>query len=96
MSSAAESYTQAAKSKHNFVLKKFIYDEQAYKDNLEMIAKLESKFTVQKGNLEKRCYFNFSELYIAYAHLKVIRTYIDGILRFGIPPQFLMCTIKVN
>jgi V-type H+-transporting ATPase subunit C len=27
-------------------------------------------------------------------HLKVIRTYIDGVLRFGIPPRFFMSIIK--
>lgn len=27
-------------------------------------------------------------------HLKVMRVYIDGVLRFGIPPTFYMCTIK--
>ena len=27
-------------------------------------------------------------------HLKVIRAYIDGVLRFGIPPKFFMGIIK--
>ena len=27
-------------------------------------------------------------------HLKVIRTYIDGVLRFGIPPRFFMSIVK--
>jgi len=28
------------------------------------------------------------ELFIALMHFKVIRAYIDGVLRFGIPPRF--------
>ena len=35
-----------------------------------------------------RCYFAFSELFIALMHLKVMRVFIDGVLRFGIPPKF--------
>lgn len=27
-------------------------------------------------------------------HLKVMRTYIDGVLRFGIPPKFFLSIIK--
>jgi hypothetical protein len=27
-------------------------------------------------------------------HLKVMRTYIDGVLRFGIPPKFFMGIVK--
>ena len=28
------------------------------------------------------------------SHLKIMRTYIDGVLRYGIPPQFVMGVIK--
>lgn len=35
----------------------------------------------------------FSEIAVASGHLKVIRTYIDGVLRFGIPPKFLTCLV---
>ncbi len=27
-------------------------------------------------------------------HLKVMRTFIDGVLRFGIPPNFFICIVK--
>lgn len=31
---------------------------------------------------------NMADLFIALMHLKVIRAYIDGVMRFGIPPKF--------
>jgi len=31
---------------------------------------------------------------VALVHLKVMRTYIDGVLRFGIPPKFFLGVIK--
>jgi V-type H+-transporting ATPase subunit C len=37
---------------------------------------------------------NFQDLFQALVHLKIMRTYIDGVLRFGIPPEFLMGVIK--
>lgn len=53
----------------------------------------EKKKTLGK-NLEKRCVLLYGELFISAIHLKVMRVYIDGVLRFGIPPTFNMLTIK--
>ena len=41
-----------------------------------------------------RCYFAFSELFIALMHLKVMRVFIDGVLRFGIPPKFYIGIVR--
>lgn len=35
-------------------------------------------------------YFNFQQLFNGLLHLKIMRTFIDGVLRFGIPPKFFM------
>lgn len=35
----------------------------------------------------------FQSTFVALMHLKVIRAYIDGVLRFGIPPRFYMGTV---
>ena len=43
--------------------------------------------------LYKRGLFAFSELYIALVHLKVMRAFIDGVLRFGIPPRFALAIV---
>ena len=40
------------------------------------------------------CQHNFQELFQALLHLKIMRTFIDGVLRFGIPPKFFMGIIK--
>ena len=44
--------------------------------------------------MANRSYFAFSELFVALMHLKVMRTYIDGVLRFGIPPQFYLAIVR--
>jgi V-type H+-transporting ATPase subunit C len=38
----------------------------------------------------------YGELYLSYMHLKVMRVYIDGVLRFGIPPTFHMFCIDTQ
>lgn len=36
----------------------------------------------------------FDELFQALIHLKVMRVFIDGVLRFGIPPNFAITIMK--
>lgn len=38
--------------------------------------------------------YNFMDLFVAHTHLKIMRTFIDGVLSFGIPPKFYMGIIK--
>jgi V-type H+-transporting ATPase subunit C len=41
-------------------------------------------------------FYNFAELFQALMHLKIMRTYVDGVLRFGIPPKFYLGIISPN
>lgn len=36
----------------------------------------------------------FGELFVALIHLKIIRIFIDSVLRFGVPPKFCSCIFK--
>jgi V-type H+-transporting ATPase subunit C len=60
--------------------------------------KLMSQLQVDLKNLNIKimnvCFFNFQELFQALLHLKIMRTYVDGVLRFGIPPKFYLGIIK--
>lgn len=53
-----------------------------------MVTKLKEDQRKLGQELEKRCSLLFGELYISAMHLKIMRVYIDGVLRFGIPPEF--------
>lgn len=39
---------------------------------------------------------NFSEAYQALAHLKVVRTYVESVLRFGLPADYFAVTVRPN
>lgn len=39
---------------------------------------------------------NFSEAYQALAHLKVVRTYVESVLRYGLPADYFALTIRPN
>jgi len=80
----------------NILMRKFVYDYEKYKADLHQKTVLETSFEQQKHHLSGRCYFAFSELFIALMHLKVMRAFIDGVLRFGIPPRFYIGIVKPN
>ena len=75
------------------VAKEFTYDITGYKADLEKIKQLELEIKTMSKKFKDTCYLIYSELFIASMHLKVMRLYIDGVLRFGIPPMFSMCII---
>lgn len=44
-------------------------------------------------NLNEIAVSCFQISFVSLMHLKVIRAYVDGVLRFGIPPKFFMGTL---
>jgi V-type H+-transporting ATPase subunit C len=96
MENSADSFLYKCKQKIHFTAKMFDYDEEKYQHDLEEAKVIEGKLNKLVGKLEKRCYYSFSELYVASIHLKTMRTYIDGVLRFGIPPKFLLTVVNAK
>lgn len=96
MENSADSFTLKCKQKIGFSAKVFVYDEESYQKELEEAKVLEGKLNKLTGKMEKRCYYTFSELYMASMHLKVMRAYIDGVLRFGIPPRFILTVVHIK
>ena len=96
MEYSADTFLVKCKQKIGYAAKHFEYDEEKYQRELEEAKVVEGKLNKLTGKLEKRCYYSFSELYVASIHLKVMRTYIDGVLRFGIPPKFLLTVVNAK
>ena len=75
-------------------LRTFKYDYEAYKKELQLKTEYENKVNLLKSTLATKAMFGFSELLIALMHLKVMRAFIDGVLRFGIPPRFYIGLVQ--
>ncbi|TNV74115.1 hypothetical protein FGO68_gene17105 [Halteria grandinella] len=82
--------------KQGLVLRPFVYDAEGYKKEIQQITELENKANLLKTQLAQKSLYAFSELLIALLHLKVLRAFIDGVLRFGIPPQFFIGIVEAN
>ena len=49
-----------------------------------------------KNELLGWCVNGFSESFINWIHLKCIKTFVESVLRYGVPPRFLTFLVKAN
>jgi V-type H+-transporting ATPase subunit C len=78
------------------MIRQFDFNPKKYKEELEELTKVENSLQLANNKLTTKSLYAFSELYIALIHLKVMRAFIDGVLRFGIPITFAIAIIKPN
>lgn len=74
--------------KNNFTGQIFNCDPQMYMKEQEKKSQLGIELNTLNMKLLKESKAYFDELFQALIHLKIMRVFIDGVLRFGIPPKF--------
>ena len=75
-------------------MKIFDYNYEKYQEELKERTRLEHAIDLARNKLAQKSLYAFSELYIALIHLKVMRAFIDGVLRFGIPARFSIAIVQ--
>ncbi|KAK2195270.1 bifunctional Vacuolar ATP synthase subunit C superfamily/ATPase [Babesia duncani] len=70
------------------VAKQFIYKPEVYQSILEERSKLEVEANRQEVLLSRIFRVAYSDLFICWIHLKIMRVYCESILRFGIGSAF--------
>ncbi|CAG8642498.1 7813_t:CDS:10 [Paraglomus brasilianum] len=76
----------------NATLFKRAADEFTYKCREEKFIVREFKY--DEANLESQPKTNFGEVFSAWIHLKALRVYVESVLRYGLPPDFMSAIIK--
>ncbi|KAK0543912.1 Vacuolar ATP synthase subunit C [Tilletia horrida] len=81
---------------NKFQVREFQWDDnvvEKQKDELEQAGTSEKELWTELLRLSRT---NFSEAYQALTHLKVIRTFVESVLRFGLPAEYFGFTVKPN
>jgi len=81
-----EEFKNIAREKR-FTVREFKIDEEG-KSGQEERNKLITEKDRQKRNLTRWCKTNFAESFVAWAHLKAIRVFVESVLRYGLPVNF--------
>ncbi|CBZ55408.1 putative vacuolar ATP synthase subunit c [Neospora caninum Liverpool] len=86
-------FRQAAQAK-KFIVRDFKYSEQTYRETVLARSRVEAEKTKQETFLSRVCFAAFSDIFVAWMHLKVMRTFCEAILRFGVPPEFAAFVLR--
>ncbi|RKP06125.1 ATPase V1 complex subunit C [Thamnocephalis sphaerospora] len=77
-----------------FIVREFTYDETRLQRDRQELAELEA--TQQSMHVTQLgwCSTSFGVVFAAWVHIKVVRVFVESVLRYGLPPEYLTGTIK--
>jgi hypothetical protein len=87
-----DDYIKAMK-KIGYNCREFKYDIQAYKEKIKKSKELNDIIKKTQNMHENSLRQGFCETFVNMIHLKVMRAYIDGILRFGVGEPMSVCVL---
>lgn len=70
--------------------RQFKYDRAAWQAEKQELDTLKMEFQNMQQRLNQLSTDRFQDMFVALMHLKVMRAYIEGVLRFGIERQFMI------
>ncbi len=85
----AEDVIKACRKK-GVTCRTFEYDKQEWNAENVKRTELKEQLEIKTKQLNEIAVSCFQSTFVSLMHLKVIRAYIDGVLRFGIPPRFYL------
>lgn len=70
------------------------YNTEAYEEEKQKKDELADKIQVMESDLKKNCEIVYSALFESMMHLKVLRGHIESVLRWGVPPKYLLSIVR--
>jgi len=83
----ADSFYHACRKKR-VVIREFDWDPKKASANRAAKSQLDSDYLHYEGKTLEWCKVHYGEAIIAWSHVKAIRTHVESVLRYGLPPNF--------
>ena len=90
-----EEFKHHAREK-KFVVREFVYDEEELTASKNEVSRLTSVKEKLFGPLVKWLRVNFGDSFIAWAHVKALRVFVESVLRYGLPVNFQAMLLQPN
>ncbi|KAI7852920.1 ATPase, V1 complex, subunit C, partial [Circinella umbellata] len=90
-----EEFTHKAREE-KFIVREFKFDEDALKEQERELRETEETEREQQTELIRLARTNFGEMFSSWVHLKALRVFVESVLRFGLPIEFVAVTIAVK
>lgn len=88
-----ESFRNDCRSK-KFPVRDFTYVPEHAGSGLSKIEKLEADLQETLSHLQDQCVRKFADVFSVWLHLKAIRVFVESVLRYGLPVNFVAALIK--
>jgi V-type H+-transporting ATPase subunit C len=90
-----EEFSKACRDKR-FLVRDFAWDaSQASKSSL-VLEQLQVEVDSMKSALTRWCKNHFGDAFVAWMHIKVIRVFVESVLRYGLPVDFTAVLYKIQ
>ncbi|KAG9288502.1 hypothetical protein G9A89_015708 [Geosiphon pyriformis] len=77
-----------------FIYKDFKYDEGEIENHRKQLQEIGETEKELSSTLLRLARTNFGEVFSSWIHLKALRVYVESVLRYGLPPDFMSAIIK--
>jgi len=89
-----EEIAKACRDKR-FVVRKFVYDPSQASKSAMALEQLKVEVDGMRSGLTRWCKTHYGEAFVAWMHIKVIRVFVESVLRYGLPVDFTAVLYKV-
>lgn len=90
-----DNFKTAARGK-GFQVKDVKIDPEGQRTSDEELARVRSEAEVRRTALEQWCITSYGEAFSSWIHVCAVRLFVESILRYGLPPQFLSVLMRPN
>jgi len=80
--------------RYKFFVREFQYNDQESNSEQDQLNKLNSDKKRMLGPLLRWLKVNFSEVFIAWMHVKALRIFVESVLRYGLPVNFQAMVVQ--
>jgi hypothetical protein len=77
------------------VVRDFCFDPQSGGGVEAAVEKAEAELTRARGQFLRWCKSHFGEVFVASIHLKMVRAFVESVLRYGLPIDFCSFFVEV-
>jgi V-type H+-transporting ATPase subunit C len=93
---SVEEFINKARSQLKVYVREVEYNVEAYEEEKGKLGELTEKIQVTESDLKKNCEIVYSALFESMMHLKVLRGHVESVLRWGVPPKYLLSIVKAQ
>jgi V-type H+-transporting ATPase subunit C len=81
---------------NRYIVRQFEFDPNQASKSAMALEQLQVEVDGMRSGLTRWCKTHFGETFVAWMHIKVIRVFVESVLRYGLPVDFTAVLYKAN